>query len=230
MATYEKVSWYQRLKNDMKDMTFREKLAHLWDYYKWVAITAVVVIIAAISVAVSVVQNSKELAFGGAVVNLTVSEEGNTYLKEGWFTAMDCNPKKQKIELDTLFVPNLDMSGTDMQYALGNVTKLTTMIDGSQIDYVMADAYSIHYLCSSGAFSPLDKVIPAELLAKFEGKLVELEDNGEKCLIAIDISDLPFVKKHIVSTDKTYIAFPGNTPRTQETIAFLEYLVNWGNS
>ena len=230
MATYEKVSWYQRLKNDMKDMSFREKLAHLWDYYKWVAITAVVIIIAAVSVVVSVAQNSKELVFGGAAVNLTISEEGNAYLKEGWFEAMGCNPKTQKIELDMLFVANLDMPNTDVQASLGGITKITTMISGSQIDYVMADAYSIHYLCSGGSFSALDKVLPAELLAKFEGKLVELEDNGEKCLIAIDISDLPFVKKHVISTDKTYIAFPGNTPRTQETIAFLEYLMNWGNS
>ena len=230
MATYEKVSWYQRLKNDMKDMSFREKLAHLWDYYKWVAITAVVIIIAAVSVVVSVAQNSKELVFGGAAVNLTISEEGNAYLKEGWFEAMGCNPKTQKIELDMLFVANLDMPNTDVQASLGGITKITTMISGSQIDYVMADAYSIHYLCSGGSFSALDKVLPAELIAKFEGKLVELEDNGEKCLIAIDISDLPFVKKHVISTDKTYIAFPGNTPRTQETIAFLEYLMNWGNS
>ena len=230
MATYEKVSWYQRLKNDMKDMTFKEKLAHLWEYYKWFAIVTVVLIVAAVSVVCSVVENSKDLAFGGAVVNLTVSEEGSAYLKEGWFEEMGCDPQKQKIELDSLFVPNLDMPGTDTQYALSNVTKLTTMIAGGHIDYVMADAYSIHYLCSSGAFSPLTQVIPAELLGKFEGKLVELEDGEGKCLIAIDISELPFVKKHIVSTDKTYIAFPGNTQRTEETVAFLEYLMNWSNS
>lgn len=230
MATYEEVSWYERLKNDMKDMTFKEKIAHLWDYYKWVAIVAVVLIVATVSVVVSVTQNSKELAFGGAAVNLTISEDGMAYMKEDWFEAMGCDPKEQKIELDMLFVANLDMPTTDAQAALTGITKITTMISGAQIDYVMADAYAIHYLCSGGSFSPLDAVLPAELLAKFEGKLVELEDNGEKCLIAIDISELPFVKKHIVSTDKTYIAFPGNTPRTEETVAFLEYLMNWGNS
>ncbi|MBQ9930189.1 MAG: hypothetical protein IJO72_05370 [Oscillospiraceae bacterium] len=230
MATYEKVSWYQRLKNDMKDMTFKEKVAHLWEYYKWFAIVTVALIVATVSVVCSVIENSKELAFGGATVNLSVSDEGTAYLKEGWFNALGGDAEKQKIELDMLFVPNLDMPTTDTQSALANVTKLTTMISASQIDYVLADAYSVHYLCSGGSFSPLDQVLPAELLAKFEGKLVELEDNGETCLIAIDISDLPFVKEHIISNDKTYIAFPGNTPRTQETVAFVEYLMNWGNS
>ena len=227
MATYEKVSWLQRLKNDMKDMTFKEKIAHLWDYYKWFAIVAVVLIAATISVVISVKENSKELAFGGAVVNLTVTEEGNAYLKEGWFEKLGGDPKTQKIELDTLYVANLDMPTTDVQYSMAGITKLTTMIAGCDIDYVMADAYSVHYLCSSGSFSPLDQVLPQELLAQFEGKLVELDDEGEKSLIAIDISDLAFVKKHVDSNDKVYIAFPGNTPRTAETVAFLQYLMNW---
>ena len=149
MATYEEVSWFQRLKNDMKDMTFKEKIAHLWEYYKWFAIVAVALIVATVSVVISVVQNSKDLAFGGATVNLTVTDEGMAYMKEDWFNAMGCDPNQQKIELDMLFVPNLDMPSTDAQAALTSVTKITTMISGSQLDYVMADAYAIHYLCSS---------------------------------------------------------------------------------
>lgn len=227
MATYEKVSWWQRLKNDMKDMTFKEKIAHLWEYYKWFAIVGVLLIAAAVSIVISARENNKELVFGGTVVNLTVTEEGQTYMKEGWFEKLGGDAEKQKIELDSLFVANLDMPTTDVQSALAGITKVTTMISASQIDYVMADAYSVHYLCSSGSFSPLDQVLPQQLLEKFEGKLVELEDEGETCLIAIDISELAFVKKHVASTDKVYIAFPGNTPRTAETVAFVEYLMNW---
>ena len=53
------------------------------------------------------------------------------------------------------------------------------------------------------------------------------EDEDETYLVAIDISDVPFVKKHIVSPDKVYIAFPGNTGRTERNAAFVEYLLNW---
>ena len=227
MATYEKVSWFQRLKNDMKDMTFKEKVGHLWEYYKWFAITAVVLIIATVSVVISVVENSKELAYGGMIVNLTVTEEGNTYLKEGWFEALGGDPKQQKIELDTMYIPNMEQP-TFTETSRANVTKITTMITAGQVDYILADAYAVHYLCSGGSFSALDTVVPEELLAKFEGKLVTYEDDEETYLVAIDITELSFAKTHIASPDKVYIAFPGNTGRTEQNAAFLEYLMNWG--
>lgn len=226
MATYEKVSWFQRLKNDMKDMTFKEKLAHLWEYYKWFAIVTVALIVATVSVVFSVIENSKELAYGGVIVNLSVTEEGKAYLKEDWFEQLGGDPKEQKMELDIVYLPNVD-SAINTEAAMTNVTKLTTMITAGYVDYILADAYSVHYLCSGGSFSALDTVLPEEMIAQFEGKLVTYEDEDETYLVAIDISDVPFVKKHIVSPDKVYIAFPGNTGRTERNAAFVEYLLNW---
>lgn len=226
MATYEKVSWFQRLKNDMKDMTFKEKLAHLWEYYKWFAIVTVALIVATVSVVFSVIENSKELAYGGVIVNLSVTEEGKAYLKEDWFEQLGGDPKEQKLELDVVYLPNVD-SAINTEAAMTNVTKLTTMITAGQVDYILADAYSVHYLCSGGSFSALDTVLPEEMIAQFEGKLVTYEDEDETYLVAIDISDVPFVKKHMVSPDKVYIAFPGNTGRTERNAAFVEYLLNW---
>lgn len=226
MATYEKVSWYQRLKNNMKGMTFKEKLAHLWEYYWWVAVLTVVLIATTISVVNSVIENSKELVYGGMVASLDVTEEGQIYLKEGWFEQMGADPEEQKIELDIMYLPNMD-TAINTESAMANATKITAMITAGYVDYVLADAYSVHYLCSGGAFSALDTILPEELLAQFEGKLVTYEDDEGSYLVAIDISELPFVKKHIISPDKVYIAFPGNTGRTQKNAAFLEYLMNW---
>lgn len=227
MATYEKVSWFQRLKNNMKDMTFKEKIAHLWEYYKWFAIVGVLLIVATVSVVTSVIQNNKELVYGGAIVNLSVTEEGKTYLKEGWFEALESDSKKQKIELDELYIPNMEQA-TFMESAMANVSKITAMVSAGYIDYVLADAYAIHYLGSVGAFQPLENVLSQELIEKFEGKLVTYEDDEKSYLVAIDISELGFVKKNIISADKVYIAFPGNTGRTERNAEFLEYLMNWG--
>lgn len=226
MATYEKVSWLQRLKNDMKDMTFGEKLGHLWDYYKWFAIVGVILIVAAVSVVISVIENSKELTYGGVIVNLSVTEEGRAYLKEGWFEALEGDPQKQKIELDEMYIPDAGQT-TFAEASLANAQKITAMISAGYVDYVLADAYSIHYLGSAGSFSPLDTVLSQEQLAQFEGKLVTYEDEEQSYLVAIDISELPFVKAHLISADKVYIAFPGNTGRTQRNMEFLEYLMNW---
>lgn len=229
MATYENISRFQRLKNNMKNLTFKEKLEYLWEYYWWIAVTAVVLIVATVSVVNSVIENSRELIYGGAVVNLVASEEGRSYIKEDWFEQLEGNPKKQKIELDEIYLPNMDQPNFT-ETSRANATKIIAMITAGYVDYVLADAYAIHYLSSSGAFSALDTVITQEQLAQFEGKLVTYEDDGVTYLVAIDISELPFIKKNFTSPDKVYIAFPGNTGRTEQNAAFLEYLVNWSES
>jgi len=231
MATYEKVSWFQRLKNDMKDMTFGEKLGHLWEYYKWVAIVGVILIVATVSVVLSVIQNTKELVYGGVVINLEVTEEGNAYLKEGWFEAQGADEKKQRIELDTVYISNLG-SGTYSEISAASVTKLTTMVDMGEVDYVLTEVDAIGYLSDKGLFSALDTMFTPEQLAQFEGKMFQYADGDEQYWIAVDITELPFVKKHIsLSYDgeenRVCIAFPGNTGRTEKNIAFLEYLMNW---
>lgn len=231
MATYEKVSRFQRLKNDMKDLTFGEKIAHLWEYYKWFAIVGIALIVATVSVVFSVIENSKELVYGGKIVNLAISEEGERYLKEGWFEAQNGDSSSQRIELETLLIANLDETAYNESSAAA-ATKLITTVSMGEVDYVLADLDTIIYLGREGSFSPLEDVFTAQQLQQFEGKMFAYESDTEKYWIAIDITDIPFVKKHISLSDdgqdnRVCIAFPGNTGREDKNAAFLEYLLNW---
>lgn len=231
MATYEKVSRFQRLKNDMKDLSFGEKIAHLWEYYKWFAIVGIALIAATVSVVFSIIENSKELVYGGKIVNLAISEEGERYLKEGWFEAQGGDAETQKIELETLLIPNLNDAAYN-ETSSATATKLVTTITMGEVDYVLADLDTIIYLCRDGSFSPLDDVFTAQQLQQFEGKMFTYESDTEQYWVAIDITDMPFVKKHISLSDgeqdnRVCIAFPGNTGREDKNAAFLEYLLNW---
>jgi hypothetical protein len=231
MATYEKVSRFRQLRNDMKDMTFGEKIGHLWEYYKWFAIVGIALIIATVSVVFSVLENSKELAYGGKIVNLAITEEGEHYLKEGWFEAQGGDSENQRIELETLLIPNLNDAAYN-ENAAATATKLVTTITMGEVDYVLADLDTIIFLCRDGSFSPLNDVLTAEQLQQFEGKLFAYKSDTEEYWVAIDITELPFVKKHISLSDgeqdnRVCIAFPGNTGRSEKNGEFLEYLLNW---
>ncbi len=231
MATYEKVSRFQRLKNDMKDLTFKEKLGHLWEYYKWIAITVVVLIVAAVSVVFSVIQNSKELVYGGVVVNVNITEEGSAYLKEGWFEAQNGNEKKQRIKLETLSISSL-VTGTYNETSDVYLSKLSGMVSIGEVDYVLTDIDAVCRLSDKGIVSSLDTIFTQEQLAQYEDKLFTYKTETEEYWIAIDITDLPFVQKHISLNDdgqenRVCIAFPGNTGREEKNAAFLEYLRNW---
>lgn len=225
MATYEKVSKLEELKGHLKDMTWKERLDYLWEYYKWVAILAGIVVVIVASVISGIVQNSKTLLYSGITVNVSISEEGTTYLTDTLFAKLEGKEGKDKIELSPMYI-NLE-AGAYTETATANVTKLISMISVGDVDYLLLDAYALQYCGNSGAFAPLENTLSQEMLAKFEGKIVTIQDEQSEYQAAIDISDLPFVKKHITSKDKVYIAFPGNTERSAQNEAFLEYLMNW---
>lgn len=225
MATYEKVNKLEGLKSHLRDMTWKERLDYLWEYYKWVAILAGIAVVIAASVIGGIVQNSKNLLYSGVAVNVSISEEGTTYLTDDWLARLEGKQGKDTTELAPMYI-NLE-TGAYTETATANATKLIAMISVGDVDYLLLDAYGLQYCGNSGAFAPLENTLSQAMLAKFEGKIVTIQDEKSEYQAAIDISELPFVKKHITSKDKVYIAFPGNTPRSAQNEAFLEYLMNW---
>ena len=225
MATNEQVNGWKKFIETMKGLTWKERFQHFWEYYKWIAIAAVVVIAMTISIVSSVVQNSKEMLYSGVCINLSMSDEGNAYLTEGWFAKLGGNEKKQQIELVPMAL-NLEANAlTDVESA--NNEKLIAMVTTGELDYMLMDASALTNAGKNGMFAPLDEFLSQEMIAKFEGKIVTLQVDGKNYLAAIDISDLPFVKKHMGSTNKVYIGFPGNTSRSERNEAFLQYLMDW---
>ena len=225
MATYEEESRFQKFKNTMKELTWKERLQHLWEYYKWFGIGALVIIAMIVSIVVSVTQNSKEMLYSGVCINLSMTDEGSAYVTDGWFAKLEGDQKKQQTELIPMALNSGANALTDIE--MSSSEKLIAMITSGELDYMLMDASSLTYAGNNGMMAPLDEFLSQEMIAKFEGKIVTLQVDGKNYLAAIDISDLPFVKKHMGSTNKVYIGFPGNTSRSERNEACLQYLMDW---
>ena len=118
---------------------------------------------------------------------------------------------------------SLNMEADTMtDIAMSSGEKLIAMITTCELDYMLMDEYALTYCENNGMLAPLNKFLSQEMIEKFEGKLVTIKDGDSEYVGAIDISDLPFVKKNLGSKDKVYIAFPGNTERTDRNEAFLQ--------
>ena len=225
METYEEKSGFQNFIETMKRLTWKERFEHFWEYYKWVAVAVILVIIAAVSVVISVRENTKPLLYGGVSINVGISEEGSAYLVDSWMEHMQGNPKKDRVDFSEMLL-NLE-ANTMSDLGMANAEKLMTMVEGGDLDYLIMDAYALSYCGSNGMFVPLENALSQQTIAKFEGKIVTIETDDGSYFGAIDITDLPFVKAHMTSSDKVYIAFPGNTGRESKNEAFLQYLMDW---
>ena len=85
---------FKELKEDMKDMTFGEKVDHLWTYYKiylFLALVAIFMIVMVVNIAINA---SKKIVVSGMLANVEMTQEGYDYLTIDYFYVLGCKEGK----------------------------------------------------------------------------------------------------------------------------------------
>lgn len=211
------------LKNTLAPMTWKERIGYLWEYYKHVlflTVIAIALVVSIISIAVS-----PDPCFEGVCANVQFSEEGITHMTAQWLDVMGGNPKKEVANFSTFLFQ--DVGTSDLPgYTLS--MRITPMVFSQALDYMLMDQQALDYYLTQSVFQDLHISLTDEQISQMEDHLVYFEkEDGTKFPIALDISEIAFVKAHATTPDKVYIAFPGNTKRVDLCDDFLDHLLNW---
>lgn len=216
----------KNLKADMENMTYGEKLSHIWTYYKWVLVVVLILIMAA-SVLLASIQNKRTITLlGGVTVNVQLSEEGKAYLKEDYQQIIGTGNKREVVALS--YTDIRDVSSTmvyeDNYYA---VMSLLALCSNHEVDYLILDQTGFEAMLVQGAYLNLDEVYTQEELDAMGEKLVFAQNRDEETpsAVAIDITDTAFVQKNAQVKDKVYFVYVANSPRVEECRAFYDYLL-----
>lgn len=215
---------FGELMEQLKPMSWKERLEHLWEYYKWVLAVAAAVIMLISIVCTSIYNKSVDVLFGGAVVNIYMSNEAEEYLQE------DIEEMLQIGKMEQVFVNSVSMG--DMSADTDASTRAMTVIvriAAKELDYVIMDESALSYYLATAAVSDLTQCLTEEQLAMFEGKtvLARLEEDGPVVPVALEITDIDFLKDCYVGDRKVYLSFPNNTNHSISPSEFLEYLLAW---
>ena len=214
------------LRENMKNMTPVEKLGYIWDLYKLPIVLSVAVVAMVVAFLVSLANPDPETLFMGASVNLTVSDEGKAYLTEDIFEMMDGkDPQKQRVDLLYRYLPDAEK---DPRLADTERMAMIAMVSTKLLDYMLLDEEALKQYRDSGMIGPVDKVLTAQQLLDFSGKLLPVKaEDGREYLGVVDITDTAFARHCITGSSKIYIAFPGNTARADRLDTFFDWLLAW---
>lgn len=209
-----------------KGMTLTEKLEYLWEYYRWVLLVAAFAVIVASMVITGIVNTSGEVLYSGAAVNVQLSEEGSRYLKEDLAEHLGAE-RNQKTELFVTTFTDLQTT-SDLEMSAASAMRVVLMITAEDYDYVIMDQVALDFYKNHPVFTSLDEMFSDEILSQWEDAIVyhETEETGAYP-VAIDITQTAFVQGCVAEGERVYIAFPGNTGRTEQNDDFLEYLTAW---
>lgn len=219
-----------KLCNDMKPMTFKQKVEHIWMYYKEYMLVAFVVLMLIVAVITSAITASKDVIASGIMVNIYIDQEGYNYLSTDYFERLGGDEKDEKVSLEYIYFGDLDdpLNTTDN---IGQVEAVVARVEGKMLDYMILDQYAMETYILYEIYMDLGDFFTEEELAELAeaDMLIYAQQDGqeEKWPVAVDISSLPFVQDNVNSEGKTYFALAGSTQRMDICRDMWEYLHQW---
>ncbi len=218
----------KNLKKDMENMTYGEKISHIWTYYKWVLVV-VLILIMAVSVLLASIQNKRRIMLlGGVTVNVQLSEEGRAYLGEDYKQIIGTGNKRETVVLSHTNIGDLSdtMMYQDNYYAVMSLLALCT---NQEVDYLLLDQTGFEAMLIQKAYLKLEEVYtPEEITAMGEDAVfAQMEGEEAPSAIAIDITDTAFIQANAQVKDKVYFVYVINSPRVEACREFFDYLLSY---
>lgn len=222
---------WQEEKERMRPMTAKERLDHLWTYYKeylWIAAVVVILVAAIITSLVNLI--FKDTVVVGMMVNVTVEQKGMNYLSEEYARELGVNPRWKKVEIEyTSFGSLEDPNNSEQNYYAAMTVE--SEVSAEMLDYLILDEDGMLFYLNREVYLDLRKFFTEEELAQLEAenRLFHLGEKGSEDweIVAVDITDLPFVQDNITSEGKVYFALAGSTERLEACRDVWEYLHRW---
>lgn len=161
MSVVEEIREQQ--KKALSTMSFQQKMAYFWEYYKIHALVVIAVSIAVISFIVQYV-NNKDYAFYAALIN-TVSPSFENEITTKWAEEFQeyaqIDPDEYQVYIDTSVAL---AEATDPQYRMSNEQKMFAMIQAGTVSALAADTETFEYYAQFEYFyRPEDIMTPEEI-------------------------------------------------------------------
>lgn len=219
----QKEHW-QKLKSELKDMTPKQKLEHLWEYYKWVlgVVGAFILIVA--TVIASIISLNTETILSGAIVNVPVNMEGYVMLQEGFYNHAKTEGR-QMVGITSFTLQN-PYTTVEHTYTWDVIDSVTAMVGSDSLDYLMYDELAAIFFMTPDYFTDLRELFSEEELEAMGNAVIELqnEETGEYFPIAIDIRDTEFYDFYMLEDKTIYLSFSSRLPRKEACKDFWQYL------
>lgn len=231
MEKFSLTGGFKKLRQDLSQMSGKEKLQHLWTYYKWTLLVAVLIIAAVSLVVTAVINKSTTVLASGVMVNKELSAEGQAYLNDDLFEALS-QGGLEKVNLNKMYLTNGEtVDALESNYY--TIMSLAGLSATGELDYVIMDKTAMEQLAAQEMFLDLTELFQEEELSALGDKVLRIQKKDTEISYpgVINITELPFIKDNMDLSEKDaiYIGFAKATPRQQVCKMVWQRINAWGN-
>ena len=231
---------FKELKADMKDMTFWEKVDHLWTYYKEYLAMVLVLILCVCAVIAAYQNASKNIVCTSVYANVTMTPAGMYHMKDGFAKELGIDQKNDVVEVTCVnFTSLADPTSNQNNYDTAQL--LSALVSGGRMDYALLDKMAMEFYIYQDVFLDLNEFFTPEQMAELKEKDMIIyyqemyEDNQGNLLpdlteepypIAVKIQNTPFCQKEMFGKE-VYFTIGGNQPKLDKVAMVWDKIVNY---
>lgn len=218
-----------QLKKDLAGMSWKQKLDHLWTYYKGSLVVVLLVVMLGSLVTTAVINKNTKTLMAGVSVNTNITDEALSYVKDEYLELVGTGGL-ENVRFSQIYMKDFNdpASYEESYYTLMSLIALAANGD---LDYMLLDQIGLENLMNHGIYSDLREFFTEEEMEEMKDRLVWLdksEDGTEQLVpVALNVTGtMPFIEE-LGTSSQVYFAVATNTPRKEELRDFWEYLQAW---
>lgn len=222
-------------KEAVRNLDRRQKIEYIYTYFKWPILLSIIAFLI-LTNALYRHFTKKEVVVYVALANVSVGEDMESSLSEGFLNDAGFNPKRFEVYPYYGLYLSEDATTENHEYAYASQLKVLAAINSRQMDVVLMNREAYDILSHNGYLLDLSE---SGIAASLTENDVILEDNSidhtldasielviekESIENAVDVSTYPLIK-NAGFADAVYAGIIANTPRQETALKYLSYLM-----
>lgn len=243
----------RQLRKEMKPMSFKDKVDHIWTYYKEYIGLAVLFLVITTGLVTSMITAAerRESVVTGIMINIIADQEGRDILTIDYAKHLNVDEKKVKLESTDFSDLTTDLSEENYNASMIVINE----VSAKMLDYMIMDKLAMEFYTAQEVYLDLREFFTLEELRSFAEKdmlvfcmeedtvaglsqedmyalqLKSLTPEGAEIQgcwpAAVKITDMEYVKQNFHNQDDIYFALAGSTLKMQEVRGLWEYMNAW---
>lgn len=215
---------FRRLRKNLEGMTLEQKIDHIFRYY-WGTILLAILIPVALGILLSpLFKDTPDLIFSGNCCNVTLDDEGLSYIINDWASVLNMEPGTLQLNMDYS-----DTAGTS-SLEIDRGVQVLSSVAANELDYILCDAVAMEYFAVQQAFLPLDRVLDGETFSQWSDRIYTYTDpeDGTTYSAGLDVTDVPFFRDSVPEDGRVYFIFANKEGFDPQLLnLFLTHLTAW---
>lgn len=204
-------------------MTPKERISHIWMYYRGVILILLFIVSAVCYVVYSYASAEPEPALSVVIINNILDSETTGQIEGEAALHMGIDTEKGRVSLDATM--NMDLDNEVELAVSGYMEQMTVEIFSHNLDIIIAPADIIKHYFDLGGLEDLQSILSDEDFRKYNGNYYSLADEGgNKIDCAISLEGTLFETKLGNEEAELMIAIVKSSERKEAGMAFLRYV------